>query len=86
MAPSAISVCSPSYATRSPASGLHRGAGAWLAPRHPSRSGGVASGSLSTLPLIVTTHSDILVDALTDTPESVVVCEKENGQTTMKRF
>ena len=36
--------------------------------------------------LIVTTHSDILVDALTDTPESVVVCEKENGQTTMKRF
>ena len=36
--------------------------------------------------LIVTTHSDTLVDALTDTPESVVVCEKENGQTTMKRF
>lgn len=36
--------------------------------------------------LIVTTHSDILVDALTDTPESVVVCAKENGQTTMKRF
>ena len=36
--------------------------------------------------LIVTTHSDILVDALTDTPESVVVCEKENGQTMMKRF
>ena len=36
--------------------------------------------------LIVTTHSDILVDALTDTPESVVICEKENGQTTMKRF
>ncbi len=36
--------------------------------------------------LIVTTHSDILVDALTDTPESVVVCEKENGQTTMKRL
>ena len=36
--------------------------------------------------LIVTTHSDILVDALSDTPESVVVCEKENGQTTMKRL
>ena len=36
--------------------------------------------------LIVTTHSDTLVDALTDTPESVVVCEKENGQTTMKRL
>ena len=36
--------------------------------------------------LIVTTHSDTLVDALTDTPESVVVCQKENGQTTMKRL
>ena len=30
--------------------------------------------------LIVTTHSDTLVDALTDMPESVVVCEKEKGQ------
>ena len=29
--------------------------------------------------LILTTHSDTLVDALTDTPESVVVCEKEKG-------
>ena len=36
--------------------------------------------------LIVTTHSDTLIDALTDTPESVVVCEKENGQTRMKRL
>ena len=36
--------------------------------------------------LIVTTHSDTLVDALTDTPESVVVCQKENGQTTLKRL
>jgi len=36
--------------------------------------------------LIVTTHSDTLVDALTDTPESVVVCQKENGQTKMKRL
>ena len=36
--------------------------------------------------LVVTTHSDILVDALTDTPESIVVCEKENGQTQMKRL
>ena len=36
--------------------------------------------------LIVTTHSDTLVDALTDTPESVVVCEKEKGQTRMKRL
>ena len=36
--------------------------------------------------LIVTTHSDALVDALTDTPESVVVCEKERGQTKLKRL
>jgi predicted ATPase len=36
--------------------------------------------------LIVTTHSDILVDAMTETPEVVVVCEKHNGQTVMKRL
>lgn len=36
--------------------------------------------------LIVTTHSDILIDALTDTPEDVVVCEKHDGCTTMKRL
>jgi len=36
--------------------------------------------------VIVTTHSDVLVDALTDTPESVVVCEKHEGRTTMRRL
>ncbi len=36
--------------------------------------------------LIVTTHSDILVDALTDYPETVVVCEKHEGQTSMQRL
>ncbi len=36
--------------------------------------------------LIVTTHSDTLVDALTDTPESVIVCEKHDGQTEMRRL
>ena len=36
--------------------------------------------------LIVTTHSDVLVDALTETPESVVVCEKHDGQTSMQRL
>ena len=36
--------------------------------------------------LIVTTHSDVIVDALTDTPESVVVCEKDNGQTKFNRL
>ena len=36
--------------------------------------------------LIVTTHSDILVDELSDRPESVVVCEKHDGQTSMLRL
>ena len=36
--------------------------------------------------LIVTTHSDVMVDALTDTPESVVICEKHEGQTEMRRL
>ncbi|MBI4027176.1 MAG: AAA family ATPase [Verrucomicrobia bacterium] len=36
--------------------------------------------------LIVTTHSDILVDAMTERPESVVVCEKHDGQTGMRRL
>jgi predicted ATPase len=36
--------------------------------------------------LIVTTHSDILVDALTEQPSAVVVCEKHEGQTTMRRL
>ena len=36
--------------------------------------------------LIVTTHSDVLVDALTETPESIVVCEKHAGQTEMRRL
>lgn len=36
--------------------------------------------------LVVTTHSDVIVDSLTDTPESVVVCEKEQRQTVLKRL
>ena len=36
--------------------------------------------------LIVTTHSDILVDAMTERPEAVVVCEKHEGRTEMKRL
>ena len=36
--------------------------------------------------LIITTHSDVLVDKLTDTPESVVICEKEDGQTRLQRL
>lgn len=36
--------------------------------------------------IIVTTHSDILVDAMTETPECVVVCGKHEGRTEMKRL
>jgi predicted ATPase len=36
--------------------------------------------------LIVTTHSDILVSALSDCPENVIVCEKHDGQTTMRHL
>jgi predicted ATPase len=36
--------------------------------------------------LIVTTHSDLLVDAFTEEPEVIVVCEKHEGQTTLKRL
>jgi len=36
--------------------------------------------------LVVTTHSDMLIDALSDQPESVLVCEKEERQTYIKRL
>lgn len=36
--------------------------------------------------IIVTTHSDVLVDSLTDAPETIIVCEKHNGATTLKRL
>ncbi|MCY4437473.1 MAG: AAA family ATPase [Chloroflexi bacterium] len=36
--------------------------------------------------VIVTTHSDILVDALSDTPEAVVICEKVDGATQLRRL
>ena len=36
--------------------------------------------------LIVTTHSDILVEALSEYPESVIVCEKHDGQSSMMRL
>jgi predicted ATPase len=36
--------------------------------------------------LIVTTHSDILVDALTEHPDAVIVCHKHGGQTMMQRL
>ncbi|XXX72983.1 AAA family ATPase [Sorangium sp. So ce134] len=36
--------------------------------------------------VIVTTHSDVLVDALSDTPETVLVCERHEGRTTVRRL
>jgi len=36
--------------------------------------------------LIVTTHSDILVDAMIERPEVVLVCEKHEGQTQITRL
>ena len=36
--------------------------------------------------LIVTTHSDVLVDAMTDQPESVLVCEKGDDGTVLRRL
>ena len=36
--------------------------------------------------LVVTTHSDALVEELTETPEAVIVCEKESGSTTLRRL
>ena len=56
---------------------------------HPDIVPGLAKLLLETserCQLIVTTHSEFLVDALTDQPESIVVCEKEDGQTKLKRL
>lgn len=36
--------------------------------------------------IIITTHSDVLIDALSMCPESVVVCEKHDGQTQLERL
>ena len=36
--------------------------------------------------VIVTTHSDILVDALSHVPEAVLVCEKESNATSVRRL
>ena len=36
--------------------------------------------------VVITTHSDALVDALSDRPECVVICEKHEGTTTLRRL
>ena len=56
---------------------------------HPDIVGGLAKhlrAASERMQLIVTTHSDILIDALSDTPESVVVFENDDGATRMNRL
>ena len=56
---------------------------------HPDILPGLADVLLETserCQFIVTTHSEIVVDALRETPASIVVCEKREGQTTLKRL
>ena len=36
--------------------------------------------------IFVTTHSDVLVDALSEVPAAVVVCEKVDGATQLRRL
>lgn len=36
--------------------------------------------------LVVTTHSDVLVDALQEVPEAVIVCERDSGGTRLERL
>lgn len=45
----------------------------------------LVSGSQRTQ-LVVTTHSDALVDELSSTPNAVIVCEKHEGSSTLKRL
>lgn len=55
---------------------------------HPDLLPGLADllvDASSRMQLIVTTHSDTLVDGLTKVPESVIVCEKHGGSTEMYR-
>lgn len=52
---------------------------------HPRLAGLLVEASERTQ-LVVTTHSDVLVDALTDTPEAVVVCENFGGSTQLERL
>jgi predicted ATPase len=40
----------------------------------------------SRMQLIITTHSDRLIEEFTETPEAVIVCEKEKGASTLRRL
>ena len=55
---------------------------------HPDLLPGVADLLIDAshrMQLIVTTHSDVLIDALTKVPEAVIVCQKRDGSTEMGR-
>lgn len=47
---------------------------------------GLLRDASTRMQLLVTTHSDILVDALSDTPEAVLVCERPRGPTELRRL
>ena len=56
---------------------------------HPDVVAGLAKhlrAASERMQLIVATHSDILIDALSDTPESIVVFENNDGATRMNRL
>ncbi|MBF0184315.1 MAG: AAA family ATPase [Magnetococcales bacterium] len=48
--------------------------------------GNLLKSASERMQLIVTTHSDFLVDSFTDQPDSVIVCDKKNSQTIMQRL
>ena len=84
---SATCACSPFYcipslrlwsSSRSPELGLHPD----LLPKLTD----LLRAASERTQLIVTTHSDVFVDALTEVPASIVVCEKHDGQTQMRRL
>ena len=56
---------------------------------HPDIVAGLAKhlrAASARMQVIVTTHSDILIDALSDTPESIIVFESHDGATQMERL
>jgi predicted ATPase len=56
---------------------------------HPDMIGPLADllrAAAERMQLIVTTHSADLIDALSDTPEAVIVCDKINGSTSLRRL
>ena len=56
---------------------------------HPDIVAGLAKhlrAASTRMQVIVTTHSDILIDALSETPESIVVFESHDGATQMERL